>query len=188
MSRRVRKSVTDLKDGHLWSEVTRTVKPLHARPQILDAPATTARLTAKTAAKPSPKPIAMPSYSPPLPPKPNDCPIIEPGLKRRLKRGHLPIDATLDLHGMNQAEAQNAVSRFVTARQALGDRTLLVITGKGIKSDRSGRIEQHGVLRSMLPIWLSAPGLAPLVSGLESAARGHGGEGAYYVRLKRGRT
>jgi DNA-nicking Smr family endonuclease len=37
----------------------------------------------------------------------------------------------------------------------------------------------------MLPIWLSERALAPLVSGWSTAARGHGGEGAWYVRLRR---
>lgn len=110
---------------------------------------------------------------------------IEPKLKRRLQRGHLPIDATIDLHGMRQAEAQKALSRFVIARHGRGDRTILVITGKGLTSSRTGHIEQRGVLRLMLPRWLSQAPLAALVSGWEAAHQTHGGEGAYYVRLKR---
>ena len=34
---------------------------------------------------------------------------------------------------MRQAEAHAALTRFVHARAARGDRTLLVITGKGLK-------------------------------------------------------
>lgn len=187
MSRRVRKTVTDLKDGHLWSEVTRTVKPLHGRPHVILQSEIPARPVAKTAVITSPPPISMPGYSPPVQALKSGHSVIEPGLKRRLARGHLPIDATLDLHDMNQAMAQQALTRFITARQSVGDRTVLVITGKGLKKNHAGIVEQRGVLRAMLPIWLSAPHLSPLVSGLEPAARGHGGEGAFYVRLKRGR-
>jgi DNA-nicking Smr family endonuclease len=43
------------------------------------------------------------------------------------------------------------------------------------------------VLRAMLPVWLSEPGLAPLVAGWDTAAQGHGGDGAFYVRLRRER-
>ena len=44
---------------------------------------------------------------------------------------------------------------------------------------------ERGVLRTMLPVWLNEPSLAPMVSGWSVAARGHGGEGAWYVRLRR---
>lgn len=110
---------------------------------------------------------------------------IEPRLGRKLRRGHIPIDGTIDLHGLRQDEAHAALCRFIAARHARGDRTLLVITGMGLKKTGWGQIEQKAVLRSMLPIWLREKTLAPLVAGWQQAAREHGGEGAFYVRLKR---
>jgi DNA-nicking Smr family endonuclease len=41
------------------------------------------------------------------------------------------------------------------------------------------------VLRRLVPQWLSAPEMRTLVVGFETAARGHGGEGALYVRVRR---
>ena len=88
---------------------------------------------------------------------------------------------------MTQIEARGALHRFIQARWARGDRTVLVITGKGKQTndDFIAAMTERGVLRTMLPIWLSEPSLAPLVSGWSAAARGHGGEGAWYVRLRR---
>ncbi len=114
-------------------------------------------------------------------------PNIEPRIHRRLRRGQVLIDASIDLHGLHQKDAHAALYRFIEARLALGDRTLLIITGKGLKKTGFGQIEQRGVLRHMLPIWLKEPALAPLIAGFETSARQHGGEGAYYVRLKRAR-
>jgi DNA-nicking Smr family endonuclease len=37
----------------------------------------------------------------------------------------------------------------------------------------------------MLPIWLNSPELSALVAGWDQSAQGHGGEGAWYVRLRR---
>ncbi len=37
----------------------------------------------------------------------------------------------------------------------------------------------------MLPIWLNSPEFTPLVAGWDQSAQQHGGEGAWYVRLKR---
>lgn len=175
-------------DFHLWDEVKASVTPLRPA-RISDSP-----LPLPPASTPKPKPIriiAMPSYqslgAPGFQPV---FPSIEPRLKRKLQRGRVEIDGTLDLHGMRQDEAQAALRRYVTARAARGDRTILVITGKGLKKvdGDATRIVERGVLRSMLPIWLSAPDIAPLVAGWDVSHQSHGGEGAYYVRLKRERA
>jgi DNA-nicking Smr family endonuclease len=73
----------------------------------------------------------------------------------------------------------------VPARVARGDRTLLVITGKGLKKTDDLQILDRGVLRAMLPVWLAEPALAPLIAGWDAAAQEHGGDGAFYVRLRR---
>jgi DNA-nicking Smr family endonuclease len=108
-------------------------------------------------------------------------------MRRKLMRGRIEIDGTLDLHGMRQNEARSALNRFLTARWTRGDRTILVITGKGLKKldDAGTQIIERGVLRSMLPIWLAEPGLAPIVAGWDYSAQMHGGEGAFYIRLRR---
>ena len=49
------------------------------------------------------------------------------------------------------------------------------------------QLEQKGVLRSMVPVWLNAKELAPMVAGIDPAHQSHGGGGALYVRLKRKR-
>lgn len=192
MSRRDRKARPVLDDWHLWSEVTRSVSPLRRAPKPAaaqkapDQPGKTGAKNAKGARSATGKTAPPQQYWQP-PSAPVQTPpggVIEPRLRRRLMRGRLPIDATLDLHGLRQDEAHAALRRFVAARHARGDRTILVITGKGLRrGDGTGR--QAGVLRTMLPRWLSEPALAPLVAGWEVSARGHGGEGAFYVRLKR---
>ncbi|MBI3275628.1 MAG: Smr/MutS family protein, partial [Methylocystis sp.] len=52
-------------------------------------------------------------------------------------------------------------------------------TGKGL------RREDGGVLRRLVPMWLQAPNLRDLVVGFGEANRGHGGEGALYVQIRR---
>lgn len=114
--------------------------------------------------------------------------VIEPGVRRRVAKGQIEIDGRIDLHGMRQDEARGALGHFIRSRHAEGGRTLLVITGKG--ATRSGppapERSEPGVLRAMLPRWLAEPDLAPMIAGHDKAARGHGGDGAFYVRLRRG--
>ncbi len=180
-----------LPDWHLWAAVTRTVSPLRPSRQkplmeLAEGPLPVPGAT--PAPKPKRAPVAtMPSYRPDgRPGAPRGGQHIEPGMRQRLGRGQIAIDGTIDLHGMRQAEAHAALQRFVAARAARGDRTLLVITGKGLQrgADAATLIER-GVLRAMLPVWLGQPDLAPLVAGWDVAAQGHGGGGAYYVRLRR---
>jgi DNA-nicking Smr family endonuclease len=181
-----------LKDWHLWTEVTRTVSPLHpdrlAR-EVAEAPPPPASflnneapVKRKTALPANGHAVALPM---PRSNAQNPDKIIEPRLTRKLRRGRLPIDASVDLHGLRQDEAHGVLCRFIASRYARGDRTLLVITGMGLKKTGWGQIEQKGVLRGMLPLWLSEKTLAPMVAGWQGAAREHGGEGAFYVRLKR---
>jgi DNA-nicking Smr family endonuclease len=173
-------------DFHLWTEVTETLLPLRPRRRVR----VTAPLPLPPAAQPEPKPtriISMPSYQSAQKPAGQPPGGIEPRLRQKLGRGLVPIDGTLDLHGMRQHEAYAALGRYLRAHSARGDRTILVITGKGLKKvdgDPTNIIER-GVLRTMLPIWLGSPELLPLVAGWDQSAQGHGGEGAWYVRLRR---
>jgi DNA-nicking Smr family endonuclease len=182
-----------LPDWHLWFEVSKTVAPLRpARAPLVDLEAEPLPLPSQPLPPPKPHRLlpAMPPYqSDGRPGRKPPRPGIEPNLKQRLMRGREEIDGTIDLHGMRQVEAHAALSRFIHARHARGDRTLLVITGKGLKKlgDDAAVIVERGVLRQMLPLWLTEPALAPLVAGWDVAAQGHGGDGAFYVRLRRER-
>ena len=106
----------------------------------------------------------------------------------KMKRGKLKPEATLDLHGMTLAEAHPELIAFVLASHALGRRLVLVITGKGKDRDDGGPIPTRlGVLRHQVPRWLALPPLAPVVLQVTPAHLRHGGHGAYYVYLRRGR-
>jgi DNA-nicking Smr family endonuclease len=62
---------------------------------------------------------------------------------------------------------------------------VLVITGKGARGGDAQ--SERGVLKRMVPLWLRLPEFRAFVIGFESAAIGHGGEGALYVTLRKGR-
>ena len=109
----------------------------------------------------------------------------------RLRRGQMTIDARLDLHGLTQADAHGAVHGFIAASHRAGRRCVLIITGKGGPRDdvESGFMPDRdsGVLRRNLPRWLSEGAVRQMVLRIESARPQHGGEGAYYVLLRRKR-
>lgn len=106
----------------------------------------------------------------------------------KMKRGKLKPEGRIDLHGMTLDRAHPALIRFILSAQASGKRLVLVITGKGKRSDDEGPIPRpRGVLRHQVPGWLSSPPLAQAVLQVAPAHVSHGGEGAYYVYLRRQR-
>lgn len=166
-------------DRILWARIARTAVPLKGRdraslseieePTIAEVllsqqqpePALTPRRTgAAGAANPAPRSIDLPT-------------------RKKLAKGRLPIEGTVDLHGLTQSEAYALLLSFLHRAYADGRRHVLVITGKGesVRSD--------GVLRRAVPAWFATPPFRALVNGQEAAGRRHGGSGAIYVRLRR---
>lgn len=99
----------------------------------------------------------------------------------RLRRGKLPIEATLDLHGLRQAEAHRRLEHFLADCQTAGKRCVLVVTGKGATR------AEPGVLRSALPLWLNQSPNRERVLSFDYAQQKHGGTGAVYILLRRRR-
>ena len=97
----------------------------------------------------------------------------------RLRRGKMPLEGRLDLHGLTQAQARARLETFILAAFEAGKRTLLVITGKG--SGSGGR----GVLRTTVPQWLGQAPLGALVLAFSYAQKRDGEQGALYVLLRR---
>jgi DNA-nicking Smr family endonuclease len=116
---------------------------------------------------------------------------IDKRTRQRLKRGQLKIDARLDLHGQVQADAHRALHGFVRAGYENDRRMLLVITGKGsVKPGDEHEImpnRERGILRRNVPRWLNETPVRHMVLSIETARPQHGGDGAYYVLLRRKR-
>lgn len=95
----------------------------------------------------------------------------------RIRRGSVSIEATLDLHSHSKASAHLAVLRFIADARERGLRLVLVITGKGRKGG--------GALREEFPRWLSESPLREAIIAYDNASPRHGGEGAWYVRIRK---
>jgi DNA-nicking Smr family endonuclease len=100
-------------------------------------------------------------------------------------RGQTAIHARLDLHGMTQKQAHAALLHFLQQAQANDAKLALVVTGKGL-GGAAAAASERGVLRRQVPLWLSLPEFRRFVVSFEQAHASHGGEGALYLRLRRG--
>ena len=184
----------------LWAKVTRRDEPL-ARMQrfareIAASQASQAAIPGASPQKPAGvrpplPPLARPSIEPKSkpaalpPPEPFD-----PRAAKRIARGQREIDARLDLHGMRQQDAHAALRHFLARCQAEGHRHVLIITGKGSSAEAAEKrdfwtSEERGVLRRLVPHWLSEPSMrVHVVSYTESSIK-HGGSGALYVTIRK---
>ena len=106
----------------------------------------------------------------------------------KMTRGKIKPEARIDLHGMTMDQAHPALVDFIQRSQASGRRLVLVITGKGKMRDNGGPMPgRHGILRHQVPQWLALAPLAGAILEVRPAHLRHGGDGAYYVYLRRNR-
>ncbi len=177
-------------DRVLWTTVAKSIKPLRAEAknvadELMDIAPEPARPTGKQPPKFTKPAKVQKAFVPAAakPVAPASEPKMEPltrRMKSRVAKGRHAIDARLDLHGFTQHEAHAVLLRFLRTASARDARLVLVITGKG----RGGEI---GVLRRQVPHWLGLPEFRDVVIGFEDAHIAHGGEGALYIRVRRGR-
>ena len=169
-------------DRELWERVKKTAKPLHANFAQLELESASTEQKVKPSSRQlNANPKVLRPYRQDtgsgihisLAPKPKP---LDQKTAQNISKGRIEIDSKLDLHGMNQAEAYSRLYRFLEIAFATNRRTVLVITGKGVRGE--------GVLKSMVPRWLSEPKFRNIVIGYHDASIQHGGTGALYVRVR----
>ena len=171
-------------DRRLWARVSGSVTPARVRKALriaAEAPAAVelreARPSPVRPSTPIPQRKVSPTASASKVPAHGAPEPLEPRRQRRLSRERDPIEATIDLHGFGRFEAEDQLRAFLNGSQARGYRAVLVVTGQG---RRGG-----GVIRASIQEWLQSHALRGVVSGFASAHRRHGGDGAFYVTLRR---
>ena len=96
----------------------------------------------------------------------------------------------IDLHGSSLSKANTIVENFINDCFELGYKKLIVITGKGARSknfDNPYRSEKMSVLKYSIPEFIkNDEDLFNKISNISTKAElKDGGEGAFYVFLKR---
>ena len=107
---------------------------------------------------------------------------------KKLVKGKMEIEGTIDLHGLTANQAKIKLITFINHSYSLRKRLIIVITGKG-KHKGFDEFQRpiNGVLRQNLPEWLSGPSVSNKVLQVTQAQPKHGGAGAFYVYLRRQR-
>jgi DNA-nicking Smr family endonuclease len=180
-------------EATLWRKVADTVTPLHpARP-----PAASLATEVVAAPEPAPPPkrlkgrVPAPRIVPPPVPAPIR-PLTAHGLDaswdRKLTRGTIDPDVTIDLHGMNLDSAHGRLVGGIAQALAMGARVVLLIAGKPRPhGEHDARGERRGAIRAKLLDWLAHSPHAANIAAVRPAQPRHGGSGAVYIVLRKAR-
>jgi len=104
-------------------------------------------------------------------------PGVQHGVFRKLRLGHYPIEARLDLHRMTVEEARREVFGFISDCVRYGLRSVIILHGKGQRNP-----DGVAQLKSYLAKWLRE---LDGVLAFHSAQKHHGGTGAVYVMVRK---
>jgi DNA-nicking Smr family endonuclease len=107
---------------------------------------------------------------------------LDPRLLSRLRRGEFAVQDHIDLHGMIQPDAKQALLAFVLKSVGKGMRSVLVVHGRGLGSPGGRPVLKHAAAQ-----WLSHGEIGAHVHAFATAKAQDGGAGAMYVLLRRDR-
>jgi len=177
----------------MWRRIAATVTPLERRidlpPQPIE-PATPAPPVASEAKAKrvdvSSTPLAPARREPP-PRMADDRLGLDSSWERKIARGGLDPDFSLDLHGSGLDQAYVRLMHGMAQARAMGARVVLVVTGKPRPTEAADRGTARGAIRAKIIDWLGASEHAGSIAAIRGAHKRHGGQGALYVVLKKRR-
>ncbi len=156
----------------LWAKVIASVEPLDRDPA--DGEASPAR--------------KKPATTPGVRPLPERKSVAGPGTTldaswdRKLARGQVDPDVTIDLHGHSLDSAYDLLDRALGRAVAGEARIVLLITGHAPRGE--GPVKR-GKIRAAVGDWLAASRHAGHIAAVRGAHPRHGGRGALYIVLRR---
>jgi DNA-nicking Smr family endonuclease len=175
----------DPDEAALWARVKATVRPIHAAKAVPALTGDTLRGKQKVKSPPPalPPPPRVPSASKPVVAQNT----LDGGWDRRLGRGIVAPDSTLDLHSHTLSSAHAMLDAGLDRAIARGDRVMLLVTGKPPRAG-SERPHARGAIRAHIADWIAHSRHAARIAAVRNAHPRHGGQGALYVVLRRPRT
>lgn len=187
-------------EKRLWGRVAATVRPIAPTPdsaQLADLlQGDVAPAPPKPAKAPKPRAATAPKAPPPVPPATKRPATLaraslDSHWDRRLRRGMIAPDMSVDLHGHTLASAHLLLDATLGRAVARGARVVLVIAGRvragaDVRPLLHGEARPRGAIRAALPDWLAHGPHADRIAATRPAHVSHGGGGAIYVVLRRG--
>ncbi len=165
----------------LWAKVVAGVRPIRALEPAELIP--TAEELVAVAAPKSRGVAAAPIQARSAPVRPGHT--LDGTWDRKLARGLVHPDLTLDLHGHRLDSAYHLLDSRLGDAIDRGARVLLLITGRPPGPERP---VARGRIRAAIGDWLASSRHAGRIAAIRGAHPRHGGAGALYIVLRRPRA
>ncbi len=161
-------------ENTIWEKVTATVRQMEGKQALRPLSLPTLRATA-------PRPTEAPAPRRQAPPGEH----LDGGWDRRLRKGVVMPERTVDLHGHSVTSAHGVLDHAIERAVLDHVRVLLIITGK---PPRDPAPHQRGLIRAAIGDWLASSRHAGHIAAVRNAHPRHGGAGALYVIMRRARS
>ncbi len=114
-------------------------------------------------------------------------------LKKGIKKGSFHIDKKIDFHGKSLLESEEQFNNTIIESYNSGQRCLLFVTGKGLFKSKNYKESDnpklyHGIIRSSFVEWARSKKFSKYILSFEQASIKHGGDGAFYVYLRKNKN
>jgi DNA-nicking Smr family endonuclease len=180
-------------EAALWARVMATARPLRAisppmrLAEPVATPAAPVQVAKKTSSATIPTRLEMGKrVQPAAPSMPRPGTTLDSSWDKRLSRGIVTPDVTVDLHGHTLHSAHDLLEGALDRAVARGDRVLLLVTGRPPRPE-SERPHVRGAIRAAVGDWLAGSRFAGSIAAVRNAHPRHGGAGALYIILRRER-
>tara|TARA_B100000579_G_scaffold399256_1_gene380083 strand:+ start:61 stop:603 length:543 start_codon:yes stop_codon:yes gene_type:complete len=114
-------------------------------------------------------------------------------LKKGIKKGSFHIDKKIDFHGKSLLESEEQFKNTITESYNSRQRCLLFVTGKGLFKSKNYEENHkpklyHGIIRASFVEWARSKKFSKYILSFEQASIEHGGDGAFYVYLRKNKN
>ena len=114
-------------------------------------------------------------------------------LKKGIKKGSFHIDKKVDFHGKSLLESEEKFNNTIIESYNSAKRCLLFVTGKGLFKPKNYEESYkpklyHGIIRASFIEWARSKKFSKYILSFEQASIEHGGDGAFYVYLRKNKN
>ena len=115
---------------------------------------------------------------------------------KMLRKGQVFIDKKIDFHGKILSQAEDEFQKTVIESYKQKKRCLLFVTGKGLNKQKNlfdGGLDKspklfYGKIREAFLGWVKKPEMSKYILTTNKAGFEHGGDGAFYVYLRKNKS
>ena len=110
-------------------------------------------------------------------------------INKKLKKGQITINKKVDFHGCSLEEAKELFLNTIINCFIKNYRCILFITGKGLNKKTTNTFQEnklyYGKIRNEFLNWVSTKEVQSKILNVQQANSEHGGDGAFFVYLRK---